>query len=88
MTVLPILLPEAVPSLLSGAAITTTNILGYSAMAGAIGGGGLGALAINYGYYRYNTEVMFVCIVILVMMVQGIQYIGTKGSILCDHRIR
>lgn len=86
--IVKVLLPEAVPSLLSGAAITTTNILGYSAMAGAIGGGGLGALAINYGYYRYNTEVMFVCIVILVMMVQGIQYIGTKGSILCDHRIR
>lgn len=83
-----VLLPEARPSLISGMAISMTNILGYSAMAGAIGGGGLGALAINYGYYRYNTEVMLVCVVIMVIMVQGIQYIGTKGSILCDHRIR
>ncbi len=83
-----VLLPEALPALISGAAITTTNILGYSAMAGAIGGGGLGAIAINYGYYRYNTEVMLVCIIILVVLVQGIQYIGTKGSTLLDHRIR
>lgn len=81
-----VLLPEAVPSLASGAAITTTNVLGYSAMAGAIGGGGLGTLAINYGYYRYETEVMLVCIVILVVLVQGIQYIGTRTSQLLDHR--
>ena len=83
-----VLLPEAVPGLINGAAITTTNVLGYSAMAGAIGGGGLGAIAINYGYYRFNTEVMLVCIVILVVLVQGIQYIGTKSSIVSDHRIR
>ena len=83
-----VILPEAMPSLVSGLAITTTNILGYSAMAGAIGGGGLGALAINYGYYRFNTEVMVVCIIILVVLVQGIQYLGGKASALCDHRIR
>ncbi|MDL2319442.1 ABC transporter permease [Eubacteriales bacterium OttesenSCG-928-A19] len=83
-----VLIPEATPSLISGAAITTTNILGYSAMAGAIGGGGLGAIAINYGYYRFNTEVMVLCIIILVVLVQGIQYIGTRGSILSDHRLR
>lgn len=86
--ILKVLLPEATPSLLNGAAITTTNILGYSAMAGAIGGGGLGAIAINYGYYRNQTEVTFVCIIILVALVQCIQFIGTKGSILCDHRLR
>lgn len=83
-----VLLPEATPSLISGAAITTTNVLGYSAMAGSIGGGGLGAIAINYGYYRFNTEVMLICIVILVVLVQGIQYIGTKGSVVSDHRLR
>lgn len=83
-----VILPEAVPSLINGLAIATTNILGYSAMAGAIGGGGLGALAINYGYYRFNTEVMFICIVILVVLVQGIQYVGSKASVAFDHRIR
>lgn len=83
-----VLLPEATPSLISGAAIATTNILGYSAMAGAIGGGGLGAIAINYGYYRYNTGVMVVCIIILVLMVQLIQFAGAKNSTLGDHRIR
>lgn len=83
-----VLLPEAMPSLISGAAITTTNVLGYSAMAGVIGGGGLGAIAINYGYYRFNTEVMLICIVIMIVMVQCIQYIGTKCSIVSDHRLR
>ncbi|MDR0898647.1 MAG: ABC transporter permease [Oscillospiraceae bacterium] len=83
-----VLLPEAVPSLINGAAITTTNVLGYSAMAGAIGGGGLGAIAINYGYYRYNTEVMLICIIILVLLVQVVQYAGNKGSLLLDHRLR
>jgi len=81
-----VLLPEAMPSLINGAAITTTSILGYSAMAGAIGGGGLGAIAINYGYYRFNTEVMLICIVILVVMVQCIQWVGTSSSNWLDHR--
>lgn len=83
-----VLVPEALPSLLSGAAITLTNVLGYSAMAGSIGGGGLGAIAINYGYYRFNTEVMLVCIAIMVLMVQGIQLVGTKLSVALDHRLR
>lgn len=83
-----VLLPEAVPSLISGAAITTTNLLGYSAMSGAIGGGGLGAIAINYGYYRFNTEVMLVCVIILIVIVQCIQYFGTRFAIISDHRIR
>ncbi|HIT68579.1 MAG TPA: ABC transporter permease [Candidatus Aphodomonas merdavium] len=83
-----VLLPEALPSLISGAAIVTTNVLGYSAMAGSIGGGGLGAIAINYGYYRFDTEIMLLCIVIMVVMVQGIQLVGTKLSVALDHRLR
>ena len=83
-----VMLPEAVPGLINGAAIATTNILGYSAMAGAIGGGGLGALAINYGYYRYKTDVLFAAIVVLVVLVQGIQYIGSTVSRMVDHRLK
>ena len=65
------------PSLLIGAAISTTTILGYSAMAGAVGGGGLGGIAINYGYYRYETDIMLV-VAILVIIVQVIQRIGMR----------
>ena len=83
-----VILTEATPSLINGLAIATTNILGYSAMAGAIGGGGLGAIAINYGYYRFRTQEMFLCIIILVVLVQGIQYIGSKAAVALDHRIR
>lgn len=83
-----VLLPEALPSLISGAAITTTNVLGYSAMAGSMGGGGLGAIAISYGYRRYNFDVMLVCIIILVILVQGIQFVGTRSSLYSDHRLR
>jgi len=68
-----VMLPEAKPSLLMGAAISITTILGYSTMAGFVGGGGLGALAINYGYYRYQTDVMLVTVVVLVIIVQLIQ---------------
>lgn len=81
-------LPEATPSLISGAAIVATNILGYSAMAGSVGGGGLGAIAINYGYYRFNAEVMVVCIAIMVVLVQAMQLVGTKLSVQLDHRLR
>lgn len=83
-----VLLPEAMPSLINGAAITVTSVLGYSAMAGAIGGGGLGAIAIQYGYYRFRLEVMLVCIAILILLVMGIQSIGTKSSLCSDHRLR
>ena len=81
-------LPEATPSLISGAAIVATNILCYSAMAGSVGGGGLGAIAINYGYYRFNAEVMVVCIAIMVVLVQAMQLVGTKLSVQLDHRLR
>ena len=71
-----VLLPEAKPSLLIGAAISTTTILGYSAMAGVIGGGGLGDIAIRYGYYRYDTGVMLVTLVFIVAIVQLLQGLG------------
>lgn len=83
-----VLLPEAKPSLLVGAAISTTTILGYSAMAGAVGGGGLGGIAINYGYYRYQTDIMFVTVAILVIIVQIIQEIGMRMARTSDKRIR
>ncbi len=68
-----VLLKESVPSLVTGAAIALTTILGYSAMAGAVGGGGLGDLAIKYGYHRYQTDVLLLTLVILVLLVQVIQ---------------
>jgi len=83
-----VLLPEAKPSLLVGAAISTTTILGYSAMAGAVGGGGLGGIAINYGYYRYETEMMLLTVAILVIIVQIIQEVGMKLARVTDKRIR
>lgn len=72
-----VLLPEAVPSLTVGAAISITTILGYSAMAGIVGGGGLGDIAIRYGYYRYETGIMLVTVVLLVVIVQVFQEVGT-----------
>ncbi len=73
-----VLLPEAKPSLLVGAAISVTTILGYSAMAGIIGGGGLGAIAMNYGLYRYQRDIMFITVILLVIIVQIMQEIGMK----------
>ena len=83
-----VLLPEALPSLINGAAIATTTLLGYSAMAGICGGGGLGAIAINYGYYRYDTGPMWVAIVILVIIVQLIQEVGMRIVKKTDRRTR
>ncbi len=83
-----VLLPEAKPSLLVGAAISVTTILGYSAMAGFVGGGGLGAIAINYGYNRYDVEMMLVTVAILVIIVQIIQESGMKLAKVGDKRIR
>ncbi len=83
-----VLLPEAKPSLLVGAAISITTILGYSAMAGFVGGGGLGTIAINYGYYRYQTEMMLITVAILVLIVQIIQEVGMLIARLSDKRIR
>ena len=73
-----VLVPEALPSLTVGAAIAITTILGYSAMAGIVGGGGLGDIAIRYGYYRYETGIMIVTVVLLVVVVQIFQEIGMR----------
>lgn len=71
-----VLLPEAKPSLLTGSTIAITTILGYSAMAGFVGGGGLGATALNYGYSRYQTDIMLITVVVLVIIVQIFQEVG------------
>ena len=70
------ILPEATPSLLHGAAINVATVLGYSAMAGVIGGGGLGAIALQYGYYRYQKEVLWTTVALLVVLVMIIQEVG------------
>lgn len=75
--ILHFLLPEATPSLLLGAAINIATVLGYSAMAGVIGGGGLGAIALQYGYYRYQKDVLWTTVTILVIMVMLIQEAGS-----------
>ena len=83
-----VMLPEAKPSLLSGAAITMTTILGYGAMAGIIGGGGLGKIAIDYGYYNFKNIVMWAAVIGLVILVQIIQTAGTTLSTASDKRLR
>lgn len=82
-----VLLPEARPSLINGGAIAATTILGYSAMSGAVGGGGLGQLAIQYGYFRYQTDVMIVTVILLIVIVQAFQSIGDRLTRRCDKRI-
>lgn len=71
-----VMLPEAKPSLLIGSAVATITILGYSAMAGIVGGGGLGDVAVKYGYYRWETGTMWIIILILVIIVQILQEVG------------
>ena len=83
-----VLLPEAKPSLLVGAAISITTVLGYSAMAGSIGAGGLGDIAIRYGLHRYQTDMMLVTVVILVIIVQLIQEVFMRLAKKGDKRIR
>ncbi|MHB8135607.1 MAG: methionine ABC transporter permease [Anaerolineaceae bacterium] len=73
-----VLLPESMPSLILGVALTIISLISYSAMAGAIGGGGLGDLAIRYGYQRFETEVMIITVILLIILVQGIQILGNK----------
>jgi D-methionine transport system permease protein len=71
-----ILIPEALPNIISGLTLVLINLVGFSAMAGAVGGGGLGDLAIRYGYQRYNLDVLFIIVVILIILVQLIQLTG------------
>lgn len=82
-----VLLPEARPSLINGAAVATITILGYSAMAGILGGGGLGDIAIRYGYYRYQASIMWITIIVLVILVQILQEIGVKLAAKLDNRL-
>lgn len=81
-----VLLVEARVSLITGSTIVTGTILGYSAMAGIVGGGGLGDIAIQYGYYRYDTTIMWVTVAILVILVQILQMVGMKISKFVDKR--
>lgn len=82
-----VMLAEAKPSILVGLAVAIITILGYSAMAGIVGGGGLGGLAINYGLYKYNAQVMWTAIAILVIVVQILQEAGMKIAKKTDNRI-
>ena len=83
-----VFLPETIPSLIRGFSITTITLIGYSAMAGALGGGGLGDIAIRYGYHRYEYDIMLVTIVILVVIVQLIQWAFNLAAKLIDKRNR
>lgn len=71
-----VLLPESLPGLLRGLTVTTVSLIGYSAMAGIVGGGGVGDLAIRFGYYRYETDIMLVTVVLLIVLVQLVQSLG------------
>jgi D-methionine transport system permease protein len=71
-----VLIPESIPSIILGVAITTINLVGYSAMAGIVGGGGLGTLAYYYGYQRYNNTIMWITVIVLIVLVQGVQMLG------------
>ncbi|WP_319202524.1 methionine ABC transporter permease [uncultured Ilyobacter sp.] len=76
--ILKVLIPESLPSLIHGLTITVITLVGYSAMAGAIGGGGLGDLAIRYGYQRFKLDIMIVSVASIIFLVQGIQFLGDK----------
>ena len=83
-----VLLPEAKPSLITGAVISMVTILGYSAMAATIGGTGLGQIAISYGHQRFNPDVTWCCVFLTVIIVQVIQEVGTRIAHKTDKRAR
>ena len=86
--IVKVMIPESVPSLISNATIAITTILGYSAMSGIIGGGGLGKIAINYGYYRYKYLVMVIAVILLILLVQVFQSVGTRLAVRFDKRLK
>ncbi len=86
--IVKVMIPESVPSLISNLTIAITTILGYSAMSGIIGGGGLGKIAINYGYYRYKYLVMVIAVILLIILVQIFQSVGTYLTTRTDRRIK
>ena len=81
-----ILLPESLPSLVRNITVTAVSLIGFSAMAGTVGGGGIGDLAIRYGYQRYQTDIMLICVALLVLLVQGVQLIGDLIAKLLDKK--
>ena len=83
-----VMIPESIPSLISNATIAVTTILGYTAMSGAIGGGGLGNIAIMYGYQRYNYMVILIAVVLPIILVQVFQSVGTALSVKTDKRLK
>ncbi|WP_420810888.1 methionine ABC transporter permease [Deinococcus ficus] len=85
-TVFKVLLPEARPAVIHAFTVMLVSLIGSSAMAGAIGGGGLGDLAIRYGYQRFDTGVMVATVVVLLLLVQGMQWAGDRASAWTDHR--
>ena len=87
-TICRVMLPEALPSRVSNGTIAVPTILGYTAMSGIIGGGGLGKIAINYGYYRYQYLVMLLAVIVLVLLVQMFQSVGTRLSQRLDKRLK
>jgi D-methionine transport system permease protein len=83
-----VLLPEAKPAMILGAALVLTTVVGYSCMSGFVGGGGIGDIAIRYGYYRKELDKMYISVVILIVLVQAIQSIGNILAIKTDKRIK
>lgn len=83
-----VMIPESMPSLINNLTVAMTTILGYSAMGGAMGGGGLGNIAIMQGYYRYQYPIMLLAVVVLVIIVQIIQSVGGHIAIRCDKRLK
>jgi D-methionine transport system permease protein len=82
-----VLLPEALPGILAGQTVTLVSLIGYSAMAGTVGGGGLGDLGIRFGYQRFMPEVMVTVVVVLVVLVQSIQMAGDWAARSVNHRV-
>lgn len=83
-----VLVPEALPGIVAGLTVTLVSLIGYSTMAGVVGGGGLGDLGIRFGYQRFMPEVMLMVIVVLVVMVQSVQFVGDRVARAVNHRLQ
>lgn len=86
--ILKVMIPESVPSLISNATVAFTTVIGYTAMSGIVGGGGLGMIAYSFGYQRYQTLVMLVAVALIVVIVQVFQTLGTRLAVKSDKRIK
>lgn len=85
--VLKVLIPESLPSIVSGITLTIINLIGYSAMAGAIGGGGLGDLAVRFGLYKSQKDIMFITLIVIIILVQGVQFLGNYISFKINKKV-